>query len=147
MDKVLQFLGMIKRAGYLEAGEEQVESTARAHKARLILTASDASANSAKKAVEFAVLGNAVSMKVPYTKEQLGAAIGKQSSAVIAITHLGMAAQLVNKISEDFPDIYGEIQTQLNFKYQRARARKRATDLERREGRMPKRRKGRSKDI
>ena len=49
----LGFLGLMRRAGKLSAGEEGVRQSVRAGKAKLILLASDASPNAQKRAEGF----------------------------------------------------------------------------------------------
>ena len=45
MDNVLHLLGIARKAGRVEVGEEPVGASARARQARLILVASDAADN------------------------------------------------------------------------------------------------------
>ena len=54
MDNVLHLLGIARKAGRVEVGEEPVGASARARQARLILVASDAADNSARRAAHFA---------------------------------------------------------------------------------------------
>ena len=49
----LGFLGLMRRAGKLSAGEEGVRQSVRAGKAKLILLASDSSPNAQKRAEDF----------------------------------------------------------------------------------------------
>ena len=51
--EALGFLGLMRRAGKLSAGEEGVRQSVRAGKAKLILLASDASPNAQKRAEDF----------------------------------------------------------------------------------------------
>ena len=46
MDSVLHLLGIARKAGRVEVGEEPVGAAARAHQAKLILTACDGADNS-----------------------------------------------------------------------------------------------------
>ena len=57
MDNVLHLLGIARKAGRVEVGEEPVGASARARQARLILVASDAADNSARRAAHFAQAG------------------------------------------------------------------------------------------
>ncbi|MFQ9915646.1 MAG: L7Ae/L30e/S12e/Gadd45 family ribosomal protein [Flavonifractor plautii] len=59
MDNVLHLLGIARKAGRVEVGEEPVGASARARQARLILVASDAADNSARRAAHFAQAGKA----------------------------------------------------------------------------------------
>ena len=52
MDKLLNLIGLAKKAGKLEVGEEPVGAAARSKHARLILIASDAADNTRRRASE-----------------------------------------------------------------------------------------------
>ena len=54
MDKLLNLIGLAKKAGKLEVGEEPVGAAARSKHARLILIASDAADNTRRRALHFA---------------------------------------------------------------------------------------------
>ena len=81
MDNVLHLLGIARKAGRVEVGEEPVGASARARQARLILVASDAADNSARRAAHFAQAGKAPWFRVPYTKGELGGTVGRASCA------------------------------------------------------------------
>ena len=53
MDKLLNLIGLAKKAGKLEVGEEPVGAAARSKHARLILIASDAADNTRRRARHF----------------------------------------------------------------------------------------------
>ena len=87
----LTFLGLAKRAGRLESGDDAVNMTARAGKAKLILTASDAGRSSALRAKNSAEAAKCPVAAVPFTKEELGAALGRDTVGVAALTDVGLA--------------------------------------------------------
>ena len=95
MDNVLHLLGIARKAGRVEVGEEPVGASARARQARLILVASDAADNSARRAAHFAQAGKAPWFRVPYTKGELGGTVGRASCAMLALTDVGLAAALL----------------------------------------------------
>ena len=83
MDKLLQMMGLARRANLLLAGEEVVADAIAAHKARLVLLAADASERTGKKIRQMA--GETLPVLVlPAEKDALGAALGKGSCAVAA---------------------------------------------------------------
>ena len=86
MDNVLHLLGIARKAGRVEVGEEPVGASARARQARLILVASDAADNSARRAAHFAQAGKAPWFRVPYTKGELGGTVGRASCAMLALS-------------------------------------------------------------
>ena len=49
-DPILHLLGLAKKAGRLEIGEEPVGAAARAHQARVLLLAADAAPNTVRRA-------------------------------------------------------------------------------------------------
>ena len=68
MDSVLHLLGIARKAGRVEVGEEPVGAAARAHQAKLILTACDGADNSLRRAAHFAEIGKVPHLPTPYTK-------------------------------------------------------------------------------
>mgnify|MGYP005899944099 CR=1 FL=1 len=116
MDNVLHLLGIARKAGRVEVGEEPVGASARARQARLILVASDAADNSARRAAHFAQAGKAPWFRVPYTKGELGGTVGRASCAMLALTDAGLAASLVKKLAAADPERYGPAYEQLGKK-------------------------------
>ena len=57
MDKLLNLIGLAKKAGKLEVGEEPAGAAARSKHARLILIASDAADNTRRRALHFGEAG------------------------------------------------------------------------------------------
>jgi len=58
-------LGLAKKAGRLEVGEEPVGAAARARDARLIVVAEDAAENTVRRVRHFADAGQCLWVKVP----------------------------------------------------------------------------------
>ena len=54
MDNILHLLGLAKRAGRLEIGEEPAGAACRAHKGRVLLLAADAPGNTERRGRHFA---------------------------------------------------------------------------------------------
>ena len=79
MDKVLNFLGMCKRAGSLVTGEDGALGAARSGEAKLVLLASDAAENTSKKAGFYAESCSVVLVRLPYDKDALGDMLGRNS--------------------------------------------------------------------
>ncbi len=107
MDNALRLIGMAKKAGRLEIGEEPVGASARARKARLILLAGDAAANTARRAAHFGQVGNVLTLTVPCTKAELGMTVGRTSCAMLAFTDAGFAASFAEKLAAQDPERYG----------------------------------------
>ena len=122
--ELLSTLGLCKRAGMLEAGEEPVESAARARDVRLLLLAQDAAENTARRAEHFAQMGQCILVSVPFTKEELGRAVGRESCALAGITDVGFACAVARRLADGDPQTYGDAAQRLEVKAQRAAQRR-----------------------
>ena len=116
MDNALRLIGMAKKAGRLEIGEEPVGAAARARKARLSLLAGDAAANTARRAAHFGEAGNVLVLTVPHTKADLGMAVGRTSCAMLAFTDAGFAASFAEKLAAQDPGQYADVAGKLEEK-------------------------------
>ena len=94
----LGLLGLARKAGKLELGEEPVGAACRGHKARLVLLASDAAENTADRARRAAGSANVRCVPTPFSKTELGAALGRGSCAALALTDEGFAKALLQKL-------------------------------------------------
>ena len=124
MDKALSMIGLALRAGRLEAGEDPAGDACRERRCRLLLTASDTSENTLRKAEHFAQLGQCLALALPYTKAELGAALGRGTCALAAVTDLGLALAITEKLAQAEPERYGETVEKLRVKAERAAQRK-----------------------
>lgn len=124
MDQVLSMLGLAKKAGRVETGEEPVGAAARARKARVILVARDAGPSSQRRAFSFAQTGACLCLTVPADKDALGRALGRTSCAMCAVTDIGFAQSLVQKLAAADPAQYTPAAEALAVKAKRARERK-----------------------
>lgn len=127
-DRILSLLGLALRGNHLAVGEEPVEAVARARDARVLLLASDAADNTRRRVAHFADAGQCMWLRIPYTKEQLGRAVGRTSAAVVAVTDIGLAAALAHRLEELDSERFGESARRLDLKAQRA-AERRAEQL------------------
>ena len=100
MDKVLNYLALARKAGKAELGEEPVGAAARALHAHLILVASDASDHTWRRAKSFAAGTNQQCIRLSYTKDEMGFAIGRQALAIAAVTDAGMALAMVEALGQ-----------------------------------------------
>lgn len=120
MDSILHLVGIAKKAGRLEVGEEPVGAAARARQAKLILVASDAAENTVRRASHFAQQGNVPWLRAGFTKVELGGAVGRASCALAAVTEIGLACALCAKLAQQEPERYGETARALEEKAQKA---------------------------
>lgn len=98
-DPVLGMLGLSRKAGKLAPGDEMTRDACEEGKARAVFLAADAGSAAAKKAGNYAEKANVPLIRLPHSKEELGAAIGKSQSAVCAVTDIGLAAAAVKKLA------------------------------------------------
>lgn len=124
MERILSMIGLAKKAGFVEIGEEPVGSAARAKHARVILVAGDAAASSVRRAYSFAQSGSCLCLTIDATKDQLGSALGRTSVAMAAVTDIGFAEALVKKLAAMDESRYGAAAEQLSVKAKRAAERK-----------------------
>lgn len=115
-DPILHLIGLARKAGKLEIGEEPVGAVCRARHARLLLLAQDAASNTRRRAAHFGEAGNVLWLEIPYTKEELGFYLGRSSCAMLALTDAGFAATLVEKLAASNPFRYGPAAEQLRTK-------------------------------
>lgn len=140
MDKILGLLGLAKKAGRLETGEEPVGAACRARDARLLLLADDAAPNTVRRAAHFAEAGACVMLTVPAPKAVLGAAVGRSSCAMVAVTDIGFADAIAKRLAALDEAHYGLAAERLAIKAQRAAERRREQEQHEKNLRKGKRR-------
>lgn len=101
MDKALSLLALARKGGIAELGEEPVGGAARGGKAYVILVAKDASDHTWRRAKSFAAGTEQQCVRLPWTKDQLGATIGRDTLAIAAITDVQMALALVAALPQE----------------------------------------------
>ena len=124
MDTTLSMIGLALRAGRLEAGEEPAGEACREKRCRLLLVACDAAENTRRRAEHFAREGQCLSVPLPFTREELGNALGRSSCAVAAVTELGLAQAIAGKLAARDPAQYEQTAQRLRLKAERAAQRR-----------------------
>ncbi len=117
MDKALNYLALARKGGRVELGEEPVGACARAQKARLIVVANDASDHSWRRANSFVAGTRQKCLRVPFTKDQLGEAVGRTSLAMAAFTDPALALAFTKALGE--PEKYRDILEDLDNRTRR----------------------------
>ena len=82
----------------MAVGEEPVEAVARARDARVLLLAADAAEGTRRRCEHFAQAGDCLWLQLPFTKAELGRALGRTAVAIAAVTDVGLAAALLSWI-------------------------------------------------
>ena len=86
VSKSLNYLSLARKGGMAELGEEPVGDISRTGKAYAILVASDASEHTWRRAKAYAAGTEQQCIRLPYSKAEMGEAIGRESLAIAAIT-------------------------------------------------------------
>ena len=139
MGKALNYLSLARKAGLAELGEEPVGGAARAGKAYVIVVASDASDHTWRRAKSFAAGTSQQCIPVPFTKDELGEAIGRKELAIAAFTDPALALAFVKAL--DWQEEYREVLENLELKTKRVRQRQGEAKAHQRNVRMGKVRK------
>ena len=91
VDKALNYLALARKGGRVELGEEPVGAAAHAGKAYLIVVACDAGDHTWRRAKSYTAGTAQQTLKVSFTKDELGFAIGRSSLAMAAFTDAALA--------------------------------------------------------
>ncbi len=121
MNKALNYLGLARRGGLAELGEEPVGAIARTGKAYVILVAGDASDHTWRRAKSYAAGTEQQCIRMQCTKDEMGLAVGRTSLAIAAITDVQLALALVKALGE--PEKYGAALEVLQSKADRLKKR------------------------
>lgn len=96
--KALNYLSLARKAGKAELGEEPVGDISRTGKAYLIAVAADASDHTWRRAKSFAAGTEQQCVRLPFTKEEMGMAVGRTSLAIAAVTDAALALALLQSL-------------------------------------------------
>jgi len=122
----LKLLGLARKAGSLQCGENAAVAVETEGRARLIVLAADASEHTERR-----IAANAgpktIKIRLPFTREDLGTAVGSAQTAVAAITDLGLANAFAKKLADEYPGKYEQILQPLEKRTEKAARRKRET--------------------
>ena len=123
MDKALNYLSLARKAGKLELGEEPVGAASRAQHARLVVVAKDSSDHTWRRAKSFVAGTNQECVRLGYSKNDLGAAVGRQELAIAAMTDPAMALAFLKALPN--PEAYAEAMENLDKRSTRIAQRRR----------------------
>lgn len=93
MDKLLNFLGLCRRAGKLTTGFDAVDETLIKGESQLVIIASDTSPNTEKKLSRTCETHNVKLIKLDRSKEEISIAIGR-FAATASVTDKGFAQNI-----------------------------------------------------
>ena len=136
MDRALNYVGLARKAGLIELGEEPVGAVARARKARLLVVAQDATDHTWRRAKSFVAGSEQICLKIPYTKDQLGLAVGRTELALAAFTDPALTLAFLKALEQ--PERYKMEIESLTKLSTRIRQRKKEADAHKRNKKMGK---------
>ena len=120
--KALNYLSLARKGGLAELGEEPVGDLSRTGRAYVIAVASDASDHTWRRAKAYAAGTEQQCLRLPFTKEEMGEAVGRESLAIAAISDAPLALALVQSLPE--PDKYQAAIQVLTAKSQKLKKRR-----------------------
>ena len=139
-EKALSLLGLMRRARAIEPGEMSTGAAIKAGKAKLLLLAADASDNARRRLESLAYGRRALTLPLPFTKEELAGCLGTGECAMAAVTDPGFAAALAELLEQLEPERYAAAAEELRRRRDKALRRKRETEEQRSRKRTGKRR-------
>ena len=122
MDKALNYLALARKGGMAELGEEPVGAITRTGKGYLVLVASDASDHTWRRAKSFVAGTEQQCIRLSFTKDELGLAVGRTSLAIAAITDPALALALVKALCD--PEKHKTVLEVLSAKSEKAKKRR-----------------------
>ena len=126
MTESTHLLAIAKKAGLLEIGADSVRQAAERGRARLILTAADASDRSVRGARAAAEAADVPCIRLPDTMAELGSLVGRGTPGILAVTDTGLASAFLKRLNAELPDRYAGEAALLEKLAGRAARRKRA---------------------
>ena len=121
-DKAIGLLGLARKAGKLQTGEETVGTMLLEKHARLTVLASDAGEAVSRKIRSLAEGSRQRVLKIPYDKLSLGAALGRPSVSVAAFADVSMALAFAKALPTGTAD--SELMEDLERRVARVRAKR-----------------------
>ena len=126
-DKALGLLGLMRRAGAIVLGEDSSAETVKAGKAKLLLFSADISESARRKAEGFSHGRSVLLVPLHYSREELGAAIGVKSCAMVALTDMGFSNALMKELAGQRPEEYAAVYEETQKRLEKTQKRRKET--------------------
>ena len=120
--RALNYLGLARRGGNIAIGEEPVGIACRGSHGRLLVLAQDAADHTFRRARSFTQNGKPPMLRAPFTKEELGGALGCSACAMAAFTDVALALAFVQALDE--PEHYAQLLAELEVRVERVKKRR-----------------------
>ncbi len=124
MSKALNYLGIARKSGGMETGEDNSSGLVKAGKARVLIVASDTSDGAKRRAEGYVYETNTVLVEVPFTKDEISSISGKSGCSMAAITDLGLAAAFLKALAQENEEKYSGAYERVEAMRQRIEKRK-----------------------
>ena len=124
MADALRMISIARKAGKAQVGEEPVLAAIDSRKARFVLLAADAAENTADRFTHALSRTHIAYAVVPYTRDELGAALGRASCAVCAVCDLGLSEAIAQALAQADSEKYGSCARALRETSERIEQRK-----------------------
>ena len=108
MSKALNYLGIARKSGGIETGEDNSSGLVKAGKARILLVAKDTSDGAKRRAEGYVYETGTILVEVPFTKDEIAGITGKSGCSMAAITDIGLAAAFLKALAEELGGDYTE---------------------------------------
>lgn len=120
--RALNYLGLARRGGNIAIGEEPVGIACRGSHGRLLVLAQDAADHTFRRARSFTQNGKPPMLRAPFTKEELGGALGCSACAMAVFTDVALALAFVQALDE--PEHYAQLIQTLQTQVERVKKRR-----------------------
>ena len=141
MSKGLNYVGIARKAGTIETGEENTAMLVKSGKAKLVIVAADTSPNAKKRAQGYVFSSETPIVEIPYTKQELSDITGKTGCSMAAFTDIGLASSFVSALEEEYGEKYSAVSAELRVKREKAAQRQKEAKAHQRNRKQGKRRK------
>jgi len=98
MDKAMGYIGLARRSGNIELGEQRAKALVKSGRARLLIVASDTSPGAKRRAEGYVYGYQTPLINVPYTKEAISQAVGVPGCSMAAFADAGLALGFVRAL-------------------------------------------------
>lgn len=139
-ERLLNMLGLMRRANAIEIGETNAGGTCRAGKAKLLLLAADASDNAQSRAEGFVRGRRVITVRLPFTKAEVSAHVGISGCSMAAVTDIGFANAFIKALSQEYPGQYDDCAAEVERRFSKTERRKKEAAAHERNKRIGKRR-------
>lgn len=99
MNKALNLLGLMTRAGKIVTGEDLIIKNLQDNKIKLLLVAEDCGKNTKKTLLDKSNFYNVKNM-IFFKTEEISRAIGRENRVAVGITDIGFSKKLIELINE-----------------------------------------------